>query len=152
MLKKTVRLIIGVFFVVISATAYAVCEERSDLYVTAWSFKAMMATHNMNADNAEKMLSDAAHYYTPEAWVEYENYAKSQGVTERVIRNQLVVSTGIENSPVIETKMAEEWVVQLPLLINYSSTGSYHQENQKVTLHIAHDSRCHLKITHINIV
>lgn len=152
MLKKTVRLIMSAFFIAISATAYAVCEERSDIAITAWSFKAMMATHNMNADNAEKVLSDAAHYYTPGAWIEYENYAKSQGVTERVIRNQLLVSTGIEYSPVIETKTAEEWVVQLPLLVNYSSTGSYHQENQKVTLQIANDARCHLKITHITIV
>ena len=112
----------------------------------------MMVTHDMTRENVEKVLLNAQHYYTPEAWLEYGEYLKSQGVIERVKRNQWMVSTGIERSPIIEKKIDATWTVQLPLLINYQSTGSYHLEKQAVTLNIANSPRCHLKITHITIV
>ena len=109
-----------------SSYANSVCNsvKITDTQILAWSYEAMLLTYNNNftiTKNKENE-SKAKMYYTDNAWNQYTKSANESGNLNMINNKRLVVSVGLENSPVILNKSDKSWKVQLPLLINYQSS------------------------------
>jgi hypothetical protein len=134
---------------VLGNVAYAACEKIADLQVVSWSYQAMLASYNMSFENADQSLSLAQGYYTKKAWSEFDDHFKAKGTLDKIMQNQLTVTVGLQTSPTFLNQKETAWTVQLPLLLNYESTGSYNTERQLVTLSIVQNKNCVLKIKKI---
>lgn len=128
---------------------HATCEAPSDLDVISWSYEAMLATHNMSYKDLEDEPTLAKSYYTKKAWSEYDDFLKNHALLERIKENQLTVMVGLQTSPTIVNNTKNVWTVEMPLLVNYESTGSYNTEREKVKLDIYQNKNCVLKIKKI---
>lgn len=139
----------ALLLVFIASIANAACEKPSDLDVVAWSYEAMLATHNMSYKDAKEGMAFAKSYYTKKAWSEYDEIQKNSGTIERIQENELTVMIGLQTSPIIVEKSETDWVIEMPLLVNYESTGSYNTEHENVRLAIIQNKHCALKIKKI---
>ncbi len=146
--------IIKNFFLVslfISNTTFAACVQPSDLEVISWSYQVMMATRNINVENYKENLAAAKEYYTKKAWSAYDDQLKSNGTIDKITQNNLTVMVGLQSSPLITDKKDTSWVVTLPLLVNYESTGSYNTERENIKLNIINNKSCQLKVSQMEI-
>ena len=97
------------------------CHNKSftNVEVLAWSYEAMMESYNHSFVNIKKELQDARDYYNLDAWKQF--YATVKPTLKEIQAKKMVVSVGLENSPLLLSKSKNQWKVQLPLIIHYQT-------------------------------
>lgn len=127
------------FLIPISSFAESSCSKLSDIKVLSWAYESMLATYNIDFTNYKKQLPEAAKYYTEDAWLSYQKQLHEN--TALLQKDKLVMTAGLEHSPVLLKKTNNLFVVQMPLLLNYQSADSLKVKKKMVTLEIAIDSQ-----------
>ena len=138
----------GITLSLLSLTLNAKCADISDLDVLAWAYKSMMATHTYNFTNAnaEMIKKNAENYYTKAAWNTYYPKLLNSGIIDKVKKEKLVASAGVDPAPVILKKGDHTWEIRLPLILNYQSASENTPTKEITTLDIIYTDNCQLKI------
>jgi hypothetical protein len=128
----------------------AACAPVMDLDVLAWSYKAMMASHNYNFTNSIGALTEvAAPFYTTDTWKIYLDNLMSSGNYEMVKSKKMNSSVGLSRSPMLLNKTNDSWVVKMNLLKIYQSADVFTEKKQSITIEITQDDQCNLKISKV---
>ncbi len=134
----------GILLIGLSANAFASDQNcyrnYSNTQILAWSYEAMLSSYNFSFVNEGKHFWKARQYFKTEAWKSF--YRSIQPSLSQVKAKKLVVSVGLENSPVIINQSSKHWRVMLPLIIHYQQQNKDTTVKQTVTLQIAEDDDC----------
>lgn len=141
------KLIIIIFLSYFSFNLNAACKNVSNLDVEAWSFKAMVASYNIDFIDYDNQIKSSKDFYTKDAWkTYYQNLVKNKFIDE-VKRNRFTVLIGAQRSPLIVSKGKTIWVVSVPLILNVQSDKENRSKKFMVLMKVLQNDQCQLKIS-----
>jgi len=108
--------------------------------VEKWAAMVARSAYSLNFLTYEKQLAGAKQYFTPDGWASFESAINSSGYLDTVKSAKLDVST-VVNGPVVPVSRYIDhgrytWVVQMPVLVLYTSASTNVQRQFYVTLTI----------------
>lgn len=107
-------------------------------FVIQWSELVARSAYTFDFLNSEKQLKATSKYFTPEGWQAFETAVKDSGYLEKVQQDKLQVSTVVNGSPVVAKRYISHghytWVVQMPLLVLYTSANMNVKRQLYVTM------------------
>ncbi|STX28696.1 protein IcmL (DotI) [Legionella beliardensis] len=119
MLKISTSLVL--LGITVSGFANDLCSRlANDNKVQSWAYEAILATNNYNFVHSSKE-KEAANYFTKSAWASYKKEFNVNNQVKKVQKEKMVVSVGLQNSPLILEKNKNHWKIQLPLILNYQN-------------------------------
>lgn len=112
----------------------------SNAFLLQWAGLATRAAYNLDFNDYQKELARAHHYFSPAGWSSFKNALHSAGVLDSLQSNKLIMSAVISGPGVIlDTEVIHgvyTWLVQLPLLVTYTSANEQKKELLRVSLRI----------------
>jgi len=141
------NLVIILLLSFLSWSLHASCEKISDLDAAAWSFKAMMASYNLDFIAYDLQMKKSKKYYTKEAWEAYNQNLNKTNAIEEIKKNRLTVQVGSQTSPMVVSNIGQKlWQIQFPLIVNAQSVNKSESKRFNFFLSIIQDDKCQLKI------
>lgn len=103
-----------------------------------WSNQAIIDTYTYNFVNYRKELQDAAQYFTPEGWNQFQAGLKASRNLETVLAKKFVVTATATGAPTITDQGILNgryaWRIRMPILVTYENSTERLQ--QPVTANI----------------
>jgi intracellular multiplication protein IcmL len=107
-------------------------------FVIKWASLVTLGVFNLNFDKVQSELAQQQPKFTSAGWDALQDALSSSNFLGSVTKNKLISSAVIDGSPVITVREIIHgrytWVVQLPLLINFSSASEKSQEKLVITM------------------
>ena len=70
------------------------------------------------------------------AWDKYDSQLSSSDILDKVKKEKLIASVGVDPAPLILSKGEHTWKIQLPLILHYQSASESTHIKQVTTLDI----------------
>jgi intracellular multiplication protein IcmL len=109
-----------------------------------WANQAAVASYTYNFVNYRQELQNAAQYYTPEGWNQFQAGLKTSRNLESVVAKKFVVSAAATGAPVIADQGILNgryaWQIRIPLLVTYQNSNEQVQQPLTVTMVITRAS------------
>lgn len=107
-------------------------------YILKWASLVALGVLNLNFDKASTQLQAQRSKFTSGGWSALNSALKSSGFMAQITDNKLIASAVVDGAPVITLREIINgrftWIVQLPLLINFTSASENSQEHLMVTM------------------
>lgn len=109
-------------------------------YLLQWASQATRAAFNLDFVNYQDQLNNSATYFTPNGADSFKSALKSSGLLGDITGKKLDMNAIVSGAPVILNRYVRggryTWVVQLPLLITFTSASATEHANMVATLKI----------------
>lgn len=120
-MRKPIKLF--TILLMIFCSQITVAQEKT-VNIVDWAVEATMATYSYNAKNINQRLPVMQEYFTSAAWTDFLNALTKSGNLEIVRTDNLAVSATTMGNPTMTKHRiangADEWVVELPILVTYA--------------------------------
>lgn len=97
----------------------------TDAELLQWVNEAIISAYSFNFINYRKELQDAAQYFTPEGWAQYQAGLRASRNLETVIAKKMVVSAVATGAPQITDRGILNgryaWRIRMPILATFQS-------------------------------
>lgn len=109
-------------------------------FVEQWSSLVVRSAYSLNFLHYPQQLKKARTFFTPEGWASFEAALKGSGYIAAIKQDKLSVSTVVNGPVVMVNRYVSHgrytWVVQMPLLVLYTSASQQIKRQFYVTLTI----------------
>lgn len=109
-----------------------------------WVNQAVVAAYSYNFINYRKELQDAAQYFTPEGWKQYQDGLKASRNLETVVAKKLVATATPTGAPQITDQGILNgryaWRIRMPFLVTYQNSNEQIQQPVTVTVLVVRTS------------
>lgn len=109
-------------------------------YLLQWASLAAKATYNLDFNDYKKQMVAAETYFTNDGFLKYKEALKESGLLNTVTDKKVMMSAIVSGDPVIVREFIEygryNWVVQLPMLVTFSSASDTKRIHTLVTMRI----------------
>ena len=110
----------------------------TDNFILKWSSLVALGVFNLNFNQVDTQLDKQKTKFTADGWNALTGALKSSGFLTSVEQNKLISSAVVDGAPVIVTRAIISgrfsWVIQLPVLISFSSASQNAQEKMILTI------------------
>lgn len=109
-------------------------------YLLQWASLAAKASYNLDFNDYKNQILATKNYFTEDGFVKYQEALKSSGLLQTVTDKKVMMSAIVSGDPVIIREFMEHgrynWVVQLPMLVTFSSASDTKRIHTLVTMRI----------------
>ncbi len=139
----------NLLFIALALSAFStesLACKTSYLDVSAWTYKAMLATFSFNFTNVDKGISQGKKFYDDKTWKVVKKRMVDSGLVQKVKDEKLISSVGLKNAPLLLNKTENKWKLQLPLLLVQQNAQVRNTKEEVVEVVVARDKSCQLQI------
>ena len=109
-------------------------------YLLQWASLAAKGSYNLDFNDYKKQILAVKPYFTADGFLKYQEAMKASGLLKTVTDKKVMMSAIVSGDPVIAREFMEHgrynWVVQLPMLVTFSSASDTRRIHTLVTMRI----------------